>query len=43
MLDFGLRKQALASLTAHQSFIRALSLSKTKEPPERPPERLTAL
>lgn len=43
MLDFGLRKQALASPTTHQSFMRALSLSKTKRLSKRLLERLTAL
>lgn len=43
MLDFGLQKQALASPTTHQSFMRALSLSKTKRPSKRLLERLTAL
>lgn len=43
MLDFGLQKQALASPTTHQSFMRALSLSKTKRLSKRLLERLTAL
>ena len=43
MLDFGLQKQALASPTTHQSFMRALSLSKTKRLLERLQEGLTAL